>query len=291
MASSPSSTSLRVERLSGTIGAVIEGLDLRDELAPSVIADIRQQAVDHKVVFFRGQDLTPTELVSFGRRFGELTPAHPVIPSLEGVPEVLEVDATRSRQDPRFRDEYENDDWHADVTFVERPPLGSLLQAKVLPPAGGDTVFADQQAAYASLSDPLRTLVDGLRAVHDGSREFAGLLASNPEGVGWEGRRFQVLTPVEHPLVRTHPESGRRGLFVNPTFTTSIVGLTRRESAALLAFLYAHATSQEHLVRWHWSVGDIAFWDNRSTMHYAVRDYGEHHRLMHRITLRGDRPV
>ena len=275
--------------LSGTIGAVIEGVDGR-RLDDETVAAIRQLLVDRKVVFLPGQRLEPAELVAFGRAFGELTPAHPVMPGLDGQPEVLEVDATRSRQDPRYRDEYENDTWHADVTFMPTPPLGSVLEAKVVPPAGGDTVFADLQAAYESLSPTMRAFVDGLTAVHDGRSEFSRFLATNPDGGEWDGERFTELVPVEHPVVRTHPETGRRGLFVNPTFTTHIAGLTKEESAAILDLLYRHATAQEHLVRWHWGEGDLAFWDNRSTLHYPVRDFGEHHRLMHRVTIRGDRP-
>ncbi|MEY2420944.1 MAG: alkyl sulfatase [Acidimicrobiaceae bacterium] len=278
-----------IEPLSATIGAVVKGADLRG-LDAEVTAAIRSALVDRKVVFLPGQHLEPAELVAFARAFGDLTPAHPVMPGLAGQPEVLEVDATRSRQDPRYRDEYENDTWHADVTFMPTPPLGSILQAKVVPPAGGDTVFADLQAAYASLSAPMRAFVDQLTAVHDGRAEFARFLATNPNGGVWDDEPFTELVPVEHPVVRSHPESGRPGLFVNPTFTTHIVGLRKEESRSVLALLYEHATAQEHLVRWRWSEGDIAFWDNRSTLHYPVRDYGDQHRLMHRVTIRGDRP-
>ena len=291
MALTRTASSLEVTRLSGTIGGVVHGVDVTRPLGPETVSDIRQALVEHKVVFFREQQADPRQLVAFGQAFGELTLAHPVMPGLDDHPEVLEVDATRSRADPRYRDEYENDTWHADVTFMPTPPLGSLLAAKVVPPAGGDTVFADQQAAYRGLSGPMRTLVDGLRAVHHGGASFARFLRTNPDGGIWDGRRFTELDPVEHPVVRTHPESGRRGLFVNPTFTSHIVGLSRRESDALLRLLYEHATSPEYLVRHRWSAGDIAFWDNRSTLHYAVRDYGEQHRLMHRVTIRGDRPV
>jgi taurine dioxygenase len=280
---------LYLQPLSGSIGSVVRGLDARTVDADA-IATIRAALVDRKVLFFPDQHLTPAELVGFASAFGELTLAHPVMPGLAAHPEVLEVDATRSRENPRYRDEYENDTWHADVTFMPTPPLGSLLEAKVVPPAGGDTVFADLQRAYSTLSPAIRALVDGLTAVHDGRAEFARFLAANPDGGSWDGARFTELIPVEHPVVRVHPESGRRGLFVNPTFTTHIVGLNRLENRRVLDLLYEHATAPENLVRWHWSEGDIAFWDNRSTLHYPVRDYGEAHRLMHRVTIRGDRP-
>jgi len=280
---------LHIQALSGSVGAVIHGIDVRT-VDRDLTATIRAALVERKVLFFPSQHLEPAELVAFAVHFGELTPAHPVMPGLDDQPEVLEVDATRSREDPRYRDEYENDTWHADVTFMPTPPLGSLLQAAVVPPAGGDTIFADLQRAYDTLSAPLRGFIDGLSAVHDGRAEFARFLASNPDGGRWDGERFTELTPIEHPVVRTHPETGRRGLFVNPTFTTHIAGLKPLESRRLLELLYEHATAPEQQVRWHWSEGDIAFWDNRCTLHYPVRDYGDAHRLMHRVTIRGDRP-
>ena len=280
---------LRVERIGGTAGAFAFGIDPRAVDAEAVAA-LRALLVDQKVVVFRGANLEPSELIAFARNFGELTVAHPVMPGLADHPEVLEIDATKSREDPRYRDEYENDTWHADVTFMERPPLGSMLSARVIPPAGGDTVFADMEAAYASLSPRFRDFLDGLHAVHDGRTEFASFLRTNPERGTWEDERFTTLEPVTHPLVRTHPESARRSLFVNPTFTSHVQGLTSKEGKALLEFLYQHATAQEHLVRVRWKVGDLVFWDNRSTMHYAVRDYGNAPRVMHRVTLRGDRP-
>jgi len=282
---------LTVAPMTGTLGAVIEGVDLRAPLPTATVAEIRRSLVDHKVLVFRRQDLTPAQLVTFGRSFGELTPAHPIMPSLAGYPEVLEVDATRSREDPLYRDEYENDTWHTDVTFMARPPLGSVLQAKVVPPVGGDTLFADLQAAYEGLSEAVRALVDGLRAVHDGRGEFGAFLRSNPDGGMWDGQRFHELVPVEHPVVRVHPESGRRGLFVNPTFTTKIVGLSKLESDALLRMLFEHSVAPEYTVRQRWSAGDVVFWDNRATMHYPVRDYGDAHRLMHRVTIGGDAPA
>jgi taurine dioxygenase len=277
--------------MTGTIGAEVGGVDLARLLDQVTVDAIRAALVEHKLLVFRDQSLTPDQLVAFGRAFGELTPAHPVMPSLDGYPEVLEVDATRSRNDPRYRDEYENDTWHTDVTFMARPPLGSVLQAKVVPPVGGDTLFADLQSAYDGLSAPVRSLVDGLWAVHDGRGEFGAFLRTNPEGGFWDGRRFTELEPVEHPVVRVHPESGRRGLFVNPTFTTKIVGLSKLESDGLLRLLFEHSVAPEHVVRHRWRPGDVVFWDNRATMHYPVRDYGTAHRLMHRVTVAGDAPL
>jgi alpha-ketoglutarate-dependent taurine dioxygenase len=160
----------------------------------------------------------------------------------------------------------------------------------VIPEAGGDTVFADSQAAYEALSEPLKALVDGLTAVHDGNRVFANLLDRRDDGLEWEGKSLPRLEPVEHPVVRTHPETGKRNLFVNPNFTSHIAGVSDKESQAILGFLYQHQTQHEFLVRYRWQSGDLGFWDNRTTLHYAVQDYGTEHRVIQRVTIRGDRP-
>jgi taurine dioxygenase len=172
---------------------------------------------------------------------------------------------------------------------MEHPPLGSVLNAIVIPKAGGDTVFADTQAAYDALSEPFRAFLGGLHAVHDGRPSFQNLLNQLGEGE-WDGERITSLPPVIHPVVRTHPESGRKSLFVNPGFTDRIDEVERRESDALLDYLYAHMTRQEFLVRYRWDEGDLGFWDNRSTMHHAVSDYGTAHRVIQRVTIQGDRP-
>jgi alpha-ketoglutarate-dependent taurine dioxygenase len=285
-------TAFEVTPLSGTIGAELRGLDLHRPLDPEVVAAIRQTLLDRKVIFFPGQHLSPTEHVAFARQFGETTNAHPVIPGLADHPEIFEIDYTRARTMlPPDRDapSRRGEGWHTDVTFVERPPLGSILNAVVMPPYGGDTAFADTQAAYEGLSEPIRQLVDGLSAVHDGEPTFGRLLRALRQGE-WDNEPFTALTPTTHPVVRTHPETNKRTLFVNPGFTSHLVGLSRRESQALLDLLYRHMTDQEYLVRYHWSEGDLGFWDNRSTMHYAVLDYGTEHRVIQRVTLRGDRP-
>ena len=186
-----------------------------------------------------------------------LTLAHPVMPPIDAEhPEVLEIDATRSRTDPRYRDEWENDTWHTDVSFMPDPPLGSLLAGVVIPPVGGDTAFADLQAAYDALSAPVRALVDGLEAEHDGRAEFAEHLRERPEGGSWSGRRFTVLEPVVHPVVRVHPETGRRGLFVNPTFTTRDRRASRAPRATRCCACSTRcATAPEHTYRHRWTDG------------------------------------
>jgi taurine dioxygenase len=273
-----------LEPLGPHLGAVVHGVDLAD-LSDAAVAEIRETLVDRKVLFFRDQILDDDGQVSLGRRIGELTASHPVVGGVDDQhPEVYALDSA----DNGFADV-----WHTDVTFMRRPPLGSILRAVVLPPTGGDTQWADAQAAYASLSAPVRRLADELVAVHDGNREFGYYLAQRRGGRGneWDGEVVTQLTPVEHPVVRVHPETGRRGLFVNPGFTSHIVGVSEFESRNILDLLYAHLTKPEHIVRHRWRPGDVAMWDNRSTLHYANRDYGTQRRVMHRITLRGDIPA
>nr|WP_281897799.1 TauD/TfdA family dioxygenase [Phytohabitans aurantiacus] len=248
------------------------------------MAAIRAALVERKVLFFRDQDLDPDTQIGLGRRLGELTASHPVVGGVDDDhPEICALDSA----DNGFADV-----WHTDVTFMPRPPLGSILRAVVLPPSGGDTTWADSQIAYESLAEPVQRLVDQLSAVHDGNREFGYYLAQRRGGKGsvWDGEVVTRLDPVEHPVARVHPETGRKGIFVNSGFTSHIVGVSEAESRGILDLLYAHLTKPEHLVRHRWRPGDVATWDNRSTAHYANRDYGTAHRVMHRITLRGDRP-
>ncbi|MGZ4727292.1 MAG: TauD/TfdA dioxygenase family protein [Acidimicrobiales bacterium] len=287
-------TQLDVTPLSGTIGSEIRGVDLSRPLPDEVVAAIRATLLERKVVFFPGQHLDADQHLAFAGAFGEVTAAHPVIPGLDSHPQVFEIDYTEAG---RLYDYYGDVStrvrglsWHTDVTFVERPPLGSILNAVVIPPAGGDTLFSDQQAAYEGLSEPLRQFLDTLTAVHDGRAQFGPLLKRFEQGE-WDGEPFTALEPVEHPVVRTHPETGRKALFVNPGFTSHIKGLDRDESDALLAFLYAHSVRDEYVVRYHWHAGDLGFWDNRVTQHAVSGDFGDQPRVIQRVTLRGDRPV
>jgi alpha-ketoglutarate-dependent taurine dioxygenase len=287
---------LHVTPLSATIGAEIRGVDLKETLADDVVAELRATLLRHKVIFFPGQHLAPAEHVAFARNFGTLTPAHPVIPGIEGYPEIFEIDYTKaSRVKDTYgdvADRYDGLSWHTDVTFVENPPLGSILNAVVIPAAGGDTMFSDQRAAYEGLSETLREFLDRLVAVHDGTRAFGKVLSKRKDGGGnWEGKQFQALEPVEHPVIRTHPETGHKSVFVNPGFTSHIKGLTRAESDALLRFLYDNSVKPQYTVRYHWHAGDLGFWDNRVTQHSVVGDFTGQHRVIQRVTLRGDKPV
>jgi alpha-ketoglutarate-dependent taurine dioxygenase len=284
---------LDVTPLSGTIGAEIRGVDLR-HLDDETVAAIRRVWLDRKVVFFPGQHLEPADHLAFAARFGEPTEGHPVIPGTADHPEIFEIDYTASRELYASYGDISTASrgihWHTDVTFVARPPLGSILRAVVVPPAGGDTLFSDQQAAFDALSPALQEHLSTLTAVHDGSAQFKGVLDRVGEG-RWEGERVLQLEPREHPVVRTHPETGLRSLFVNPGFTSHIVGLSRHESDALLGFLFDHSVKPEFVVRYHWHDGDIGFWDNRTTQHAVAGDFGTQHRVIQRITLRGDEPI
>jgi taurine dioxygenase len=282
---------LDIAPLSGTIGAEIFHVDLHQPLDPETVGAIRQALLDYKVIFFPGQDLAPAEHKQFATYFGEITNAHPVVPGLDDHREVFEIDYTKARHivESERVDYGDHDKWHTDVTFMETPPLGSILNAIVVPAAGGDTLWADTNAAYEGLSQPVRDLVDGLTAVHDGNPAFGRLLGRLGHGE-WNGERFTELVAVEHPVVRTHPETGRRSLFVNPGFTARIKGLSNKESNALLTFLYSHMVTPEYVVRYQWEAGDLGFWDNRTTMHYAIDDYADAHRVIQRVTIRGDKP-
>lgn len=276
-------TDVLVDRLGPAFGAVVSGLDL-SQAGDAEAQAIRALLVEHKVLFFRDQDLTADSQVALGNRMGEVTASHPVREGLDPHhPEIFEIDSF---------DGTRNDIWHTDVTFMPRPPLGSILRAVELPPLGGDTNWADLEAAYASLSPALQALADGLTAVHDGNAEWGEYLEKRRQGEGsvWDGEIVRRLDPVEHPVVRIHPESGRKSLFVNPGFTTHIKGLSEHESRGLLDIFFAHITKPENIVRHRWAAGDVAMWDNRSTAHYANNDYGDQRRVMHRITLRGDAP-
>jgi taurine dioxygenase len=270
---------LDVTPLATTLGAVVRGVDLGAELDDGDVAAIRKTLLDHKVVFFRKQVLDPASQTRLASRFGEPTPAHPVEPSVEGHPEVLSLDSDEGAR---------ADVWHSDLTFQERPPLGAILHAVVVPAVGGDTIWADMSATYEALSPTLRQFLDTLTASHTATKA-GGYFASRDSG-GEKAARTAQAEPVHHPVVRVHPETGGRSIFVNPLFTTKIDGLRRRESDTLLALVQELATQPERLVRWRWEAGDVAFWDNRCTMHYALLDYTAARR-MERVALEGDRPM
>ena len=279
---SPTVLDLDVRPLSGTIGAEIRGLDLHRALDADTVAAVRRAWLRYKVVFFPEAHLDPAEHLVFARNFGEPTPAHPLIPGIDGFPEIFEIDYTAARRrtgtGPREYSLERGVAWHSDVTFSERPPMGSILNAIEIPECGGDTMWSDQQAAYDGLSPLLKEFLAKLTAVHDAGGAFSAASDQRPP-------------PAEHPVVRTHPETGARVLFVNPTFTSHIKELAVAEGDALLEFLYAHSVRPEYTVRYHWKPGDIGFWDNRCTQHAVAGDFGDRARRIQRITLAGDRPA
>ncbi len=274
---------LDIVRISGVLGAEVRGLDLADPIDAETVAAIRSAFVQHHVLVFPDQDLSPDQQVAFGKCFGELD-THPFVEGNVDNPDIVDVVTV-----PGDRANF-GGGWHTDVTFLDEPDLGSILYAVELPPAGGDTLFADQHAAYDALSPSMQSMMNGLTAIHTAGPQYAeGGLSTLSKEMRTKNADQAVRT-VEHPVVRTHPESGRKGLYVNRAFTTRIVGLHRAESAALLDFLFDHATAERFTCRVRWAPGTLTMWDNRSVQHYALHDYAGHRRHMRRITVKGDRP-
>jgi len=279
----PANDAFEVKALGPKFVAEVTGLDLARRLPDATVARLRSALVKHKLLLFRGQSLTPREQRDLAARFGPLH-VHPLIENLSQEPEIIVLEYGAERR-------LEDSNWHTDVTFIETPPLASILHAIVIPEVGGDTLFADLGAAYEGLSAPLQGLLSRLRARHDFAKSFRpDEIPTRDYEAKWRRTR-KTHGPVSHPVVRTHPESGEKGLFVNEGFTQSIEGLAADESAALLAFLFAHSRKPEFTYRHRWREGDVLFWDNRITQHYAVADYWPRQRRMHRATILGDRPV
>jgi taurine dioxygenase len=276
VAAAQSFTRLSVEPLTARIGAEIHGVDLRQELHDEVIAEIRKALLTYKVIFFRDQDISQEMHIAFGRRFGELD-IHPLTAKDQPNPEVYQLKSEPSRTTG-------GDVWHADLTWRDTPALGSILLGRVIPEVGGDTLFADMTAAYEGLSPAIKEWVCTLTATHDAS-VFAVRAAER-------GKTLDVAIPEpqEHPVVRIHPETGERILYVNRSFTKGIKGLSPKESDRLLEHLFSQASIPDYQCRFRWRTNSIAFWDNRSCQHYAVGDYLPALRHMERVTVVGDRP-
>jgi taurine dioxygenase len=275
--------SIHITPLSCALGAQITGVDLSQELTSEQRDRIEQALLDHQVLFFRDQPVTPQQQARFAANFGDLH-IHPIYPHVPEQPQVLILDTA-------VTDVRDNAIWHTDVTFLPTPALGAVLSAKLLPAYGGDTLWASGIAAFEALSRPLQTLLDGLTATHDFTRSFPLERFGNTQEdlARWEETR-RNNPPLSHPVIRTHPVSGRKALFVNDGFTTRINELEPAESEAILKMLFAHATRPEFTLRWRWQENDVAMWDNRVTQHYAVDDYRPQRRVMHRATILGDVP-
>ena len=274
--------SVRAQPVTATIGATILGVDLRESLRPGDRSAIEQALLDHGVLFFRDQDITPDQQVAFAEQFGTIS-IPPMAPDSSMRPEVMVLDQVEPRGQGA-------DNWHSDNTFMARPPLGSILKAVQLPSSGGDTCFASAVAAYEGLSASMREFVASLRAVHDITKPMRRAVRAGIFDEARLEKAREEWPPVEHPVVRTHPITGRKALYVNGNSTTHIVGLSERENDLILPFLNDHVRSPEYQCRFAWGPNSIAFWDNRTVQHYAVPDYTER-RIMHRVTLTGDEPV
>lgn len=271
---------LLVEPMSGALGAVIHGVDLA-ALDDASFAVIHDALLKHGVIFFHGQRLAPEHYVAFARRFGPLAD-YPFAKGLEGHPEIVEI-IKEPHQTSNF-----GGMWHADTTYQPNPPMATMLYAIETPKAGGDTLFADMRLAYDKLSDGMRAMLDGLKAVNSSSLN-ASVLRGEHLKTGSMGAKADArpVLEAEHPVVLAHPQTGRRALFVNPSHTVRFVGMTREESVPILDYLYRHAIRPEFTCRFRWQPGSLAVWDNRATQHCAINDYDGHRRVMRRITIGG----
>jgi taurine dioxygenase len=268
---------LQIRRIAGALGAEILGVDLSKDFFEK---EIRKAFLEHQVIFFRDQALTPAQFMAFARCMGKPV-EYPFVKGIEGFPEVIEV--------KKLEHERTNFGgiWHSDTTYLDEPPMGSMLLALEIPPYGGDTLFASQYLAYEALSDGMRKLIEDLVAVNSSAK--ADVSKTREDRVKERGGRSQELV-AEHPVVRTHPETGRKALYVNVAHTARFKDMSEEESAPLLSFLFQHQVRPEFTCRFQWRVGSLAFWDNRCAQHNPVNDYHGHRRVMHRITLAGDKP-
>ena len=275
-----------VRPLTGYIGAEVTGLDLGNLDAAAAKA-VWDTFLEYQVVFFRHQTLSADALLALGQRFGDIVRPHAGLSKLPDNPDVMLVETEGGMGSGKY-----NTIWHSDVSFNESPPAGSIIHAVKLPDVGGDTLFASMYAAYDNLSEPLKNMVEGLEAFHDGMPIFSLYLldSANPKGRDMLEAMKREEPGAVHPVVRTHPETGRKALYVNRSFTSRILGLSEIESRNLLDLLCEHCEQSSFQVRWRWSQGDVGMWDNRCAMHVAAMDYGAQHRVMHRVTLKGDKP-
>ncbi len=268
---------IRVEPIAAALGAEVSGVNLAVPLDADTEREIHAALMQHQVIFFRDQHISAQQHKDFARRFGELH-VHPVLPSLkaEGHPEIVVLESNEHMP-------YVAEHWHSDVTFERQPPLGSVLRGLVIPEAGGDTMWASMYAAYDTLSSAMQRLLGELRAKHDGGA-FRAVATEEQK------QKLEKDQTAVHPVIRTHPVTGRKGIYVNASFTKRIEGMKRKESDALLHFLYEHVTSPEFTCRFRWRPNSIAMWDNRCTQHKVVTDNVRAHRRMERVTICGDAP-
>jgi taurine dioxygenase len=275
-------TQLQIKRLAGALGAEIHGVDLAAGLTESLAAQVRQVFLEHQVIFFRDQSLTPDQFLRFAQAMGQPI-EYPFVKGLAGYPVIIEV--------KKLEHERSNFGgiWHSDTCYLEQPPMGSMLLAREVPPYGGDTLFASQYQAYETLSEGMRKLLDPLVAVNSSAK--ADVSKTREDRIASDGRaEARKDYESEHPVVRTHPETGRKALYVNVAHTVRFRGMSEEESAPLLQYLHQHQVKPEFTCRFSWQPGSIAFWDNRCVQHNPVNDYHGFRRVMHRITLAGETP-
>jgi taurine dioxygenase len=267
--------------IAGALGAEIDGVDLAADLAAETVAEIRRAWLEHLVVFFRDQALAPEELLAFAKRMGEPV-EYPFVKGIEGFPEIITV-SKLPNETVNF-----GGIWHSDTVYLEQPPMGTMLVAREVPPYGGDTMWANMYAAYETLSPGMQDLLADLRAVN--SSALADVSKTREDRIRDRGEADDREYVAEHPVVRTHPETRRKALYVNVAHTVRFVGMTEGESQPILRYLFEHSTRPELTCRFRWRVGSLALWDNRCAMHNPINDYHGHTRTMHRISLAGDIP-
>ena len=275
-------TRIEVRKVTARIGARVTGVDITRELDAETVAAIRSALSEHKALVFDATGLDDVGQQRFARHFGELTTAHPTVPALDGEPNILPVDSERGGR---------ANHWHTDVTFVVSPPQASTLRSIVIPPYGGETLIANSAAAYRDLPEPLRAFAETLRAVHTNVYDYAEQVRPRRENYEEQRKVFtSIKFETEHPVVRVHPLTGERGLFIGG-FAQRIVGLSAGESRKILDILQAYVTRPENVLRWRWSPNELVLFDNRITQHYAIDNYDDQPRRLHRVTVAGDVPV
>ena len=273
------SSGIKIQKYSPNLGAIITGVDLSKEINEDQFKDIHKAFLDNQVLFFQNQnEIAPEIHLKLGKLFGELH-VHPAAPSMPGYPEIFEIHAHKNSKVAN------GEFWHSDVSCDIEPPLGTMLQLHILPETGGDTMFSDMYSAYNELSNKYKSLLDGLIAIHESEHLYSGRYEDR--GVN----KDNIKTPVaNHPLIRTHPITGKKAIYVNRTFTTGIEGMNKNESSSILEFLFEHCEHVNFQIRYRWNKNDMAFWDNRCAMHRAIWDYWPNERKGRRVTIKGDIP-
>ena len=273
---------MKVQKIAGSLGAEITGVDLSQGVSAALAQEIRAVFLEHLVIFFRDQHLNTSQFMALAQSMGEPV-EYPFVKGLEGYPKVIEV--------KKLEHERHNFGgiWHSDTTYLPQPPMGSMLYAQVLPPHGGDTIFANQYQAYDELSEEIKQTIEGLKGISSSAK--ADVSKTREDRLKTDAKQAQPSSiESHHPVVRTHPETGRKALYVNVAHTAGIVGMPPEQSEPLLQHLFQHQVKPEYTCRFQWRAGSLAFWDNRCTQHYPVNDYHGYRRILHRITLAGDTP-